>query len=142
MSARPLKRRGLVDWLRQVYRLPWVGLVSLFWACAHHPPPVPPGPAYTPAKISAPSIPAGFQSVLLNNGLRVSLLSDRSQPDVAVRLFYHVGSADEAADQHGIAERTAPALGQKLVDVQVGAARSAVDVVDAAYAAAFQRCAV
>lgn len=103
MSARPLNRRGLVDWLRQGYRLPLVGLVSLFWACAHRPPPVPPGPAYTPAKISAPSIPAGFHSVLLNNGLRVSLLSDRSQPDVAVRLFYHVGSADEAADQHGIA---------------------------------------
>lgn len=86
----------------------WAGLVlALCWGlslgCAHRPPPVPPGPAYTPSRIAPPPIPAEFQSVVLKNGLRVSLLPDRSQPSVSVRLFYHVGGADEGPAEHGIA---------------------------------------
>lgn len=84
----------------------WSGLwliAVLALGCAHRPPKVPPGPPDRPALIAAPALPSAFQSLVLPNGLRVSLLPDCSRPDVAVRLFYHVGSANEAADEHGLA---------------------------------------
>jgi len=44
-----------------------------------------------------------FEEVVLDNGLRVITLEDRSTPIVAVQLWYHVGSKDEQADRQGFA---------------------------------------
>lgn len=63
---------------------------------------VPRGPLVAPAPLAPPPVPDGYQSVVLANGMRISVLADRSSPEVAMRLFYHVGNADEAADEHGL----------------------------------------
>jgi len=47
--------------------------------------------------------PKGFIDDSLSNGLQVTILPDSSLPVVATRLWYHVGGANEAADQRGFA---------------------------------------
>jgi hypothetical protein len=44
-----------------------------------------------------------FEEVVLDNGLRVVSLEDRSAPIVAVQVWYHVGSKDEQVDRQGFA---------------------------------------
>ena len=44
-----------------------------------------------------------FEEVVLDNGLRVITLEDKSAPIVAVQLWYHVGSKDEQPDRQGFA---------------------------------------
>ncbi|MGQ0553656.1 MAG: M16 family metallopeptidase [Planctomycetota bacterium] len=44
-----------------------------------------------------------FEEVVLENGLRVISLEDKSAPIVAVQLWYHVGSKDEQPDRQGFA---------------------------------------
>lgn len=61
------------------------------------------GPRAEPAPLPPPPVPEGYQSEVLANGMRISVLADRSSPDVAMRLFYHVGNADEDASEYGLA---------------------------------------
>ncbi len=56
----------------------------------------------TPAECRA-GPPAGYRSVVLDNGLRVSVLADPAHPVVATQVWYHVGSANEDAGSRGFA---------------------------------------
>ncbi len=47
--------------------------------------------------------PSGYVSVVLDNGLRVSILPDPENTVVATRLWFHVGSANEEANSRGFA---------------------------------------
>jgi zinc protease len=68
---------------------------------------VPPNPRELPAPVG-PTVRYGhgrlpFEEAVLENGLRVVSLEDRSAPIVAVQLWYHVGSKDEQVDRQGFA---------------------------------------
>ncbi|KFN44185.1 M16 family metallopeptidase [Arenimonas oryziterrae] len=60
-----------------------------------------------PASYAAPAAPAkvdiAYEQFTLPNGLRVIVHTDRKAPIVAVNLWYHVGSKDEAAGRSGFA---------------------------------------
>jgi zinc protease len=56
-----------------------------------------------PADPDASRITLGTRSILLGNGLQVVLHEDHRTPIVAVNLWYHVGSKDEAPGHHGFA---------------------------------------
>lgn len=77
--------------------------LGLLIGCAHVKAPAPPARVEAPAYLPPPAEPPGYRSVLLANGLRVSVLPDRSTRKVALRIFHHIGSADEAQDEHGLA---------------------------------------
>lgn len=49
------------------------------------------------------AIATGIQSYVLDNGLTVLLQPDRSKPLVGINLVYGVGTADESADEVGVA---------------------------------------
>ncbi|MBM3986106.1 MAG: insulinase family protein, partial [Planctomycetes bacterium] len=76
-------------------------------------PDAPSAPAAAPDAPAAPAAPTfavrqgegrlPFEETVLDNGLRVISLEDRSAPIVAVQLWYHVGSKDEQPDRQGFA---------------------------------------
>src|SRR5690349_2135574 len=55
------------------------------------------------AQPKAVSISLPFEKYKLDNGLEVVLHEDRRTPVVAVNIWYHVGSKDEAAGKNGFA---------------------------------------
>jgi zinc protease len=65
------------------------------------PAPAPPGPVAPPAKgvLKLPTL----EQWTLDNGLRVAFLRQDAAPVVAVEVWYHVGSKDEARDRRGSA---------------------------------------
>lgn len=81
--------------------------LTLSVGCSHtgarSPPAV--GPRVRPALalLKPPPAPDSYRSEVLANGMRISVVTDRSSSDVALRLFYHVGNADEAATEYGLA---------------------------------------
>lgn len=64
------------------------------------PPPAPPAPAVAGQSVAV-AIP--FEKYTLQNGLEVILHEDRRTPIVAVNVWYHVGSKDEAKGKNGFA---------------------------------------
>ena len=59
-------------------------------------------PAAAPLRAAA-STPPGFLHRVLDNGLTVSVLPDSTMPICAVRVWYHVGAANEAPNSRGFA---------------------------------------
>ncbi len=60
------------------------------------------GPQLSPAAVPSDNGPALIRETL-TNGMQVSILVDASQPLVATQLWYHVGTANESADNRGFA---------------------------------------
>lgn len=60
-------------------------------------------PATAPAGVDIPSLDIPYQAFTLDNGLRVVIHEDHKAPIVAVNLWYHVGSKDEARGKTGFA---------------------------------------
>jgi len=90
--------------------------VVLAWACSAAPPPIAPNPLVAAeenavsaeentgaANDSANANRFDYREKTLANGLRVVTLEDFSCPIVAVQVWYHVGSKDEAKDRNGFA---------------------------------------
>jgi len=73
----------------------WAGLASAA------PPPAPPATAAPPPPADLPQIP--FEKLTLPNGLEVILHEDHRTPEVAVDVWYKVGSRDEAPAHTGFA---------------------------------------
>ena len=85
---------------------------ALLAGCGKQPEPQTPQTQQTPrpaaeqavGKIAtAPTVDIPFEEFTLDNGLRVLVHTDRKAPIVAVNLWYHVGSKDEAEGRTGFA---------------------------------------
>jgi predicted Zn-dependent peptidase len=76
-------------------RYSWVVLVAGLWVWSSQ------AAAADPAAVGKLTIP--HETYLLPNGLRVILHVDRASPLVAVNIWYHVGSKDEAKGRTGFA---------------------------------------